>query len=311
MRKFIVWFSCVIAFSCLRCAGAWAQPVLDPLEAHLEEARAATHNLEAYHDTDREPSSYDDYCEANDVYNQLEHDFDAAIASGDVLAANALAPALDDLGEELGFDEYLFDEYGYDEEDSCSCEPFDWVFGPHTGFVEVYGGWSNYMSSPGDSAGYSSGTSWGGAAGITVPFPQQNTYGVFKFSGYDNSGSTQIFGPSSPDRTRSPWVATADAGVGIRFKTIPINVELSAGVAVGDVEIQSLMPTVRKTLVGPTFDAEVGYRISQKLTAFVNWRVVDFENPTFNLGPGVAFKDNQIDYMTTFGARWELGSTVH
>jgi opacity protein-like surface antigen len=308
MRKLAVLFSCVVALSFLRCVGAWAQPALDPLEDHLNEARETVNTFSYYHEVEDEPSPFDEYCDADELYRKLSDDFDTAVATGDVLAASALADTLGNLGEELEYDEWVADQDDYDD-DSCFCRYFD-EFGPHTAFVEGFGGWTDYNSGTGDSTGYNTGAIWGIGVGMTVPLPQQNTYLIGTLGGYGMSGSTQLFGPGSTTTAKTPWVAYADAGAGVRLPWLPIDLHVLVGVAATDLEVRSPAGTVSKTQFGPTFDIGSSYPLSKKLTVDLDYRFVDFGNPTYNPAPGVAFRVNQIQSIITFGLRYQLGSTV-
>ena len=137
---------------------------------------------------------------------------------GDEDGAEKIDAALRDLGEELEYDDFLFDYY-HGGHDDCSCLPWDDYFGPHSVFVEVNSGWIYTQRTRVEDFNDSSTNAILGVAGGLVlpafgPSVWPGSYAFVKGSFYAPLGKTPLFGPASDYYTTLNALLLGEFGVG-------------------------------------------------------------------------------------------------
>ena len=150
----------------------------------------------------------------------MQNEYYLAKLEGDEDGAEKIDAALRDLGEELEYDDFLFDYY-HGGHDDCSCLPWDDYFGPHSVFVEVSSGWIYQRTRVEDFNDSSTNAICGVAGGLVLPafgpsvWP--GSYAFVKGSFYAPLGKTPLFGPASDYYTTLNALLLGEFGVGGRL----------------------------------------------------------------------------------------------
>jgi opacity protein-like surface antigen len=313
-RHFLLWCIGIIALSWFGCgSGAAAivtNPFLDPQTmALVHQAHGLAHHIHGHHFFDDEASSYEDHCEAHDRYNQLSAKYWEALYSGNLVAAKVIGDALGDLGEEMGYDEYLADEDfgGYD---SCFCRVFDGFFGPHSAFLDIQYGYSGYRWGVEDFSGTQQGSLLGIGGGFSIPLTQR-LYGFVRLGAYDTFASRiDLFSPNSDFSARTQWLVTAEAGLGVPISD-RFGVRASGGFALADMTVFGPGGVSdSKAVPGYTLDAGIDVKFAPRWKLTFDARFTQLQETNFSPLPAVNLAVSERIWATTIGVRYELGNTA-
>lgn len=312
MRRFLSICSAVITLNWFGCGGAMASvSILDSQTSDLvDQANFSSSLIHSYHFFADEPSPLRTYCKAQKAYNNLEVSYDAAVARGDKLAAAVIGGALGRLGEELGHDEWLASDY-FDGYESCFCLAFDDIVGPHSAFVDVQIGMTDYRPGVEDFTGNKRGGIVGIGAGWAFPATQQGAYGYVRLGVYDTTGSsTALFSSNSGYSAKTEWMTTGDAGLGIPIFD-HIGARSSVGLAVASVRVTGPGGGSDEKLTwGPTIDAGLDYKINRRLKLTLDGRYTYLRDTNFNPVLGVNFRMSESIFIALAGIRYTFGNTA-
>jgi len=320
-RRFLSVCAGVLALSWFGCRGANAiitQAPLDPYTAGLvAQAYDAAGEVDYYHFFYDEPSPLYTHCDANDLYDELDDAYHNALNRGDLAGAFRIKKALNKLGDELDYDDYLYDQYYWGHED-CGCLPWNDYFGPHSVFVEVQGGWSYHTTGVEEFSNRSTNGIFGGGIGLIIPTSGSGTnmwpgsYGFVKASIYGFSGSTPLF--DTPGwSSQVNWLATGEFGLGGPIsKRLGLDWNASIGGALASQSVKSPFGNDDdKLTTGYVTGAGLVYKVNPRLNATFDYKFVYLRDRSFSVFPGAEFDLHRSINIWTVGLRYTIGSTVH
>lgn len=244
----------------------------------------------------------------------MQNEYYLAKLEGDEDGAEKIDAALRDLGEELEYDDFLFDYY-HGGHDDCSCLPWDDYFGPHSVFVEVSSGWIYQRTRVEDFNDSSTNAILGVAGGLVLPafgpsvWP--GSYAFVKGRFYAPLGKTPLFGPASDYYTTLNALLLGEFGVGGRLaEWQDLGWHVSLGGALASQTVHSPFGRDDKLTPGVTAGIGLSYELTKRVRLVTDYHLVYLQQQDFNPFSAFNFQLNRTTHIWSVGLNWTIGSTL-